>query len=114
MSTKQNINHKKIKKLLNISLAKLEQPTLAQLRGARARAIALHEARQAAPAFAWAGNMTWQAASQHKPHILAAAALVVAILFSAAAYWQQTVENDAAEADISILTDDLPMHVYLD
>lgn len=119
MNKKTNLSHKAIKLLLNTSLVRLGQPALTRLRDARAQALVHHDthhgARHVAPAFAWAGNNTWQAAGmQHKSRILAATVLVIALLFSISAYWQQATENDVAEVDLSILTDDLPMHVYLD
>lgn len=120
MSSKQNMNHKAIKQLLNASLTRLEQPTLARLRDARAQALARHDERQrawqVAPVFAGAGNADWQAVgSRYKLHLLVTGVLIMVMLFSVAAYrQQQAAENDIAEVDISILTDELPMHVYLD
>ena len=120
MSTKLNISHKAIKQLLNASLARLGQPTLSRLRDARAQAMARHDirqrARQMTPAFAGAGNAAWHAVgSRYKTHLLVAGVLIMVMLFSVAAYrQQQAAENDVAEVDLSILIDDLPMHVYLD
>lgn len=116
MNTKPGISHTVIKQLLNTSLARLGQPALARLRDARAQALARHNAHRVVPSLSLVGSFTWLAAGTHyKSQLLVATVLAIAILFSVVAYQQQqAAENDVAEVDISILTDDLPMHVYLD
>ena len=115
MNKKTNLSHKAIRLLLNTSLARLEQPTLARLRDARAQALSRHRENRMVPALAWVENIAWPSAgTQYKPQLLAATALIIALLFSVAVYWPQIMEKDNTAVDISILTDDLPMHVYLD
>lgn len=107
----QKLHSEQIRQLLNSSLTRLEQPTLARLRHAREQAVARYDAHSTAPAFAWAGN--WYAAgSHHKSHYFAAAVLLAVILFSGVTYWHR--EHDVSEVDIAILTDDLPIEVYVD
>jgi inorganic pyrophosphatase len=36
------------------------------------------------------------------------------VLISGFGYWQNTYENDHSELDIAILTDELPVHMYVD
>jgi hypothetical protein len=116
----QNINQEEIKQLLNRSLAKIEPATLARLRGARTQALARYDARIAAPAFApalskWAGHSTHHTHHpHHRTHYWAAAILLAASLFGGATYWQHVTEHEIATVDIAILTDDLPMRVYVD
>ena len=111
----KKLSHTTIKQLLNRSLTQLEQPTLARLRDARVQALARFEARRTTPAFAWAGmSVGHAAATRHKPHFWPAAILFAALLFGVAAYWQQLAKHDTADLDIAILTDDLPIHVYVD
>ena len=108
----QKLHSEQIRQLLNSSLTRLEQPTLARLRHAREQAVARYYAHRPAPAFAWAGN--WRAAgSHHKSHYFAAAVLLVALLFSGAAYWQHVTEHEVSDVDIAILTDDLPIEMYV-
>ena len=115
MKNKSNLNHEKIKHLLNRSVTRLEQPVLSRLRDARARALVRYEARRTSPALAWAGSFTWNTTgSPQKIHFWAAAVLLVAVLLGAATYWNQAADNDTSDVDIAILTDDLPMHVYID
>lgn len=102
----QRLRPEQIKQLLNNSLTRLEQPTLARLRDAREQALARYDVRIAAPAFAWAGS------SQRKSRYFAAAVLLAAILFSGVTYWHH--EHDVSEVDVAILTDELPIEVYVD
>ena len=108
----QRLRPEQIKQLLNRSLTRLEQPTLARLRDARELALARYDAHSTVPAFAWAGHH-WHAADSHrKSRYLAAAVLLAALLFSGVTYWHH--EHDVSEVDIAILTDELPIEVYVD
>ncbi len=102
-----------VKQLLNRSLGRLDQPTLARLRDVRIQALARYDARSAAPIFAWAGN--WHVAgSHHKSYYGAIVVLLIALLFSGTAYWHQATDHDVSDVDIAILTDDLPIEMYVD
>jgi len=114
----QKFDPEQIKQLLNRTLSRIEQPTLERLRDARAQALARYDARSTTPAFAWSGHSSragHSSHSHHKSYYWAGAILLIACLFSGAAYWQHTTaEHDTSAVDIAILTDDLPMHVYVD
>ena len=113
----QKIHPEQIKQLLNRSLAQLDQPTLVRLCDAREKALARYDAHSAAPAFAWANLWTdhrHAADAPHKSRYLAAAVLLAALLFSGTAYWHHTTDHDVSDVDIAILTDDLPIEVYVD
>lgn len=109
----QQFQPEQIKQLLNRSLSRLDQPTLSRLHDARMQALAHYGARSAAPAFAWAGNRRAPHA-HHKSYYGAAVVLLIALLFSVTVYWQQTTEHEVSEVDIAILTDELPIEVYVD
>lgn len=113
----QEFHPEQIKPLLNRSLARIDQPTLARLREARTQALERFDAQSTAPAFAWAGSGTnhrHATHSQHKFHYWAAIVLLVAVMFSCTAYWQHTTDHDVSDVDIAILTDELPIEVYVD
>ena len=113
----QKFHPEQVKQLLNRSLAQLDQPTLARLRNAREKALVRYDAHRTAPAFAWAGLWTdhhHAAGSHHRSHYWAAAVLLVALIFSCTAYWQHANDHDVSDVDIAILTDDLPIEMYVD
>lgn len=116
MNKELKLDHEKVKRLLNRSVTRLEQPVLERLHDARTQALVRYEARhRASPIVAWAGSFAWGAASTpQKTHILAAAVLLAAVLFGAATYWNQVEDDALSELDIAILTDELPMHIYID
>lgn len=107
----QKLNPEQIRQLLNSSLNRIEQPALTRLREARELALARHDAHADAPALAWAGNWRF-AVPHHKTRYFAAAALLAAILFGGASYWHH--DQDVSEIDVAILTDELPIEVYVD
>ena len=111
------LNTESIRQLLNRSSAQLGQPTLARLRDVRTQALARYDARSNAPAFAWAGALNGSGhstGSHHRNHYWAAAVLLAALLFSGATYWQHLTDHDNSDVDIAILTDDLPIDVYVE
>ena len=111
----EKLNTQTIKQLLNSSSARLEQPTLARLRDVRMQALARHDARSTAPAFAWAGALTGSEHGSHRGHYYrASAVLFAALLFSGVNYLQHLTDHDNSDVDIAILTDDLPIDVYVD
>lgn len=114
------MNHKlttrEIKQLLNRSTTQIEKSTLGKLQSARQLALKHQQTEQQAPVMAWLvqhGLIHHHSTPGHKAFNLGMAALLVAILFGGALYLQQqTYEHD--DIDIAILTDDMPIDVYLD
>lgn len=114
---KTNINTQLVKELLNSSTLKLTPVTLEKLRSARTRALDHQRTRSSVPVFAWLGHHGGQDHSFHMSKSMnwAVAALFVACLISGATFWQNyAAEHEICEVDIAILTDDMPIHVYLD
>ena len=102
-----------IKQLLNRSLSGLEQPVLDRLRDARTQALLHFEARVHTPAHVWAGHGIVPL-TQHKSYYWIATLLLAACLISGFNYWHLGAEHELSEVDIAILTDELPMDVYVE
>jgi len=114
---KSNIKTHLIKELLNTSTSQLAPATLEKLRGARSHALEHQRTRRSAPALAWLGHHGGHNDSFHMSKSMgwAVAALFVVFLISGASYWRSyTTEHEICDVDISILTGDLPIHVYVD
>lgn len=114
---KSNIKKHSIKALLNISTSQLTPATLEKLRGARSIALEHQRTQRSAPALAWLGHHGGHNDSFHISKTMGwvVAALFVAFLISGASYWRSyTTEHEICDVDIAILTDDLPIHVYVD
>jgi Protein of unknown function (DUF3619) len=114
---KTDINTGLIKELLDESTLQLTPVTLEKLRNSRSRALAHQRTHSRVPVLAWLGHHGGQHDSFHmsKSMSWAVAALFVACLVSGATFWQNyTSEHEICDVDIAILTDDLPIHVYLD
>lgn len=106
-----------IKQVLNSSLERLDQATLIRLRAARMRALDHYKAGNAyRPLLARAGKHALWNTPAHPRRIYRwiGAAVLVASLVSGISYWQQAMDDDTADADIAILTDDLPIQYYMD
>lgn len=106
-----------IKELLNTSTSRLAPDTLEKLRSARTFALDHQRSRHSVPVLAWFGFHGGQHHNFHMSKSMnwAVAALFVACLISGAAFWENyTTEHEICDVDIAILTEDMPIHVYLD
>lgn len=106
------LNPSKIKQLLNQSTMQLDQSTLSAL--GQARQKALDRQRVRVPVFVpttgrWTHNLLPHTAQQW----LSALALA-AIIAGSAGYWQHSQEQQINELDVAILTDELPIEVFVD
>ena len=114
----KTLNTKSIRQLLNRSSAQLDQPTLVQLRDARSQALARFDARSTATVFAWSGfnpgNSGQTTDSHYKLNNWGVVVLLAALLFSITTFMQHATEHDGSEVDIAILTDDLPIDIYVE
>ena len=112
----RQLNLEQIRQLLNRSTAQLDETTLASLRATRTQALERHAARHAHElAFSGHDKAGWHMPGMHhKAYLWAAVLLLVACILSGIAYWQNTPSNDTSDVDIAILTDDLPLQVYVD
>lgn len=115
---KNDMNTQKIKELLDISTTQLHPETLDKLRRARTRALDHQRVRQSVPVLAWLGHHGANSnESIHYSKALnwAVGAIFVACIVTGVSIWRNyTIEHEICDVDIAILTDDLPVHVYVD
>lgn len=107
------LNHKEIGRLLNQGANQLERSTLNGLR--KARKQALHNQRVEAPI--WVNqNGVLQGQLQLSQRALnwIIVAVVASLLVINLTYWDRTYEHDHSDVDIAILTDDLPVDMFVD
>lgn len=115
MNTENYIN--KIKELLHISGTQLAPATLENLRTARMNAIERQRTRHSVPVLSWLGYQSGQNESSRisKSVNWFIVVLLAASLISLASYWHtEFTEHEISEVDLAILTDDLPIHVFLE
>lgn len=116
MSTEFNLG--KIAQLLTQSTRQMDGRTLSAL--CKARHIALERQSAHAPVFAHAhastsGSPDWtHRLMPHTAHQWIAAGLLVAAIASGAGYWHHAQEQQISDLDVAILTDELPIEVFVD
>lgn len=116
MSTEFNFG--RVAQLLTQSTRQLDAQTLSAL--SNARRIALERQRAHAPVFAFSPASALGAARwthrliPHTAHQWIAAGLIVAALASGAGYWHHAQEQQIGDLDVAILTDELPIEVFVD
>ena len=109
----RDINPKHIARLLTRAAQQLDDNTAAALR--RARNVALERQSQSKPVFVLNTGHGMRWLMPHSAHQwLATIILLAAILFGGLSYWHHAQENDLAHLDTAILTDDLPLEVFVD
>lgn len=114
---RHKINTRDIGQWLDRSTAQLDNGTLDKLRNARRTALQYQQTKQQVPVLAWLsehGLIHSHSLGRHKSHHWGMAALLAVILVSGVIYWQKAYEHDHSEIDIAILTDDLPVDMYVD
>jgi hypothetical protein len=106
---KSEIDPKRIVSILNKSTERLDTTTQHALQRARNRAmVAKHRA-------SWHdGTIGLHLASLLGKHWLAMSVIAVALIAGSTSYWQHAQQHAATHLDLAILTDDLPMEVFVD
>lgn len=109
----------KITQLLNQGIRQMDGQVLSAL--SRARQLALERQAAHAPVFTLApGGMhthtnRWTHwAGLHSAQHLAIVILLAAIVISGVGYWHHAEEQQIGELDVAILTDELPVEVFVD
>lgn len=109
----QDIAPEHIAQLLTRAAQQLDDNTVAALR--RVRNVALARQPERKPVFALSTVHGTRWLMPHSTHQWAATViLLVATLCGGISYWQHAQENDLARLDTAILTDDLPLEIFVD
>jgi hypothetical protein len=108
----------KITQLLTRGTRQLDAGTVSALVSARQNALKKHSARFSVPTLTPASeHSSFHWADRLIPHSVQpwiAAGLFVAVLIAGTNYWQNIQEQQIDETDVAILTDDLPIEVFVD
>lgn len=106
------INPEKIVQLLTQSTRQLDSCTLSALSNARQKALQRQTVR--APVFTFATSRWAHMLLPFTNHQWLSAGLLAAMLFFGTGYWHHVQEQQMDELDVAILTDDLPIEVFVD
>ena len=113
----RQLNPEQIRQLLNRSAAQLDEATLASLRETRSQALKRHAERHA-HVLALSGHGKpghgHMPGMHSRPYVWIAGLLLLAFIASGIAYWRMMPNNDPSDVDIAILTDELPLKVFVD
>ncbi len=115
MGIKLNLDD--IKRVLDRSTGDLDTVTADRLLAARRTALQHQQTKQPSFALAWLsehGIISHPHAHPQKVLNWGLAMLLTLMLVGGVSYCQSTSERDHSEIDIAILTDDLPVHMYVD
>lgn len=102
----------KIAQLLTQSTRQLDSDTLSALSNARQKALQRQTMR--APVFTLATSRLAQILLPFTNHQWISAGLLAALLVIGTSYVHHAQEQQIAELDVAILTDDLPIEVFVD
>jgi hypothetical protein len=107
------LTNKEIGRLLDRSVSQLSHKTLNDLQSARQQA--LRNQRVAAPVWvSQNGMLHGQMQLSQRALNWIIAAVVASLLVINLTYWDRAYEHDHSDLDIAILTDDLPVDMYVD
>jgi hypothetical protein len=102
-----------IARLLTQSSESLDHKTVTSLREAREAALRRHSVRQPVLALDTGHLAHWFI--PHSTHQwVAAVVLLLVIVAGATSYWDHSREYEMSHLDLAILTDDLPIEVFVD
>jgi hypothetical protein len=111
------LKNREIVRLLNRSAEQLDQNTLDNLHSARHTALKYQQKTQHVPVLAWLTHhrlISHHSIPGQNTLGFGIAMLLAIVLFSSVSFCQQANERDHVEIDIAILTDDLPVDMFVD
>jgi len=107
-----NLDPGKIAQLLTLSTRQLDESTVSALHNARQNALKRQAVR--APVFALVTGRGTHRLIPDSIQQWAVACLLVAMVIVGTSYWQHVQEQQISDIDLAILTDDLPIEVFVD
>lgn len=110
--TPPGIDPKHIARLLTRAAEQLDDDTVTALRRARNKAMKRQATTKPAFSLSTGHHIHWPSAHTI-PQWVGTAALLVAIVAGGISYWHHAHE-EVSHLDIAILTDDMPMEVFVD
>lgn len=113
----RQLDPQKIARFLTQGIKQLDEATLSALMDARQNALKRHSVRASAFTLVPASpdNGGWfHKLMPHPAQRWIAAGLLVAALAAGTGYWKHMEEQQIDELDVAILTDDLPIEVFVD
>ena len=105
-----------IGQVLDRSTSQIDSDTLQKLQVARRTALQQQRMNEHVGVFAWIGqhNPIHTHGHNHRSLNWGVAVLFALVLFSGALYLHDKYEHDHSDLDIAILTDDLPVDMFVD
>ncbi len=107
-----NLNPKRVAQLLTQGTWQMDTAVLTKLTTAREKALERQTMR--APVFTLATGRWSHFLAPISNHQWLSAGLLAIMLVVGMSYWHHVQEQQIADLDVSILTDDLPIEVYVD
>lgn len=107
-----NLDPGKIAQLLTISTRQLDRSTLSAL--GSARQSALKKQMVSVPAFALNTGRATHSLIPDSIQQWVVTGLLVAMIIVGTSFWHHVQEQQITELDVAILTDDLPIEVFVD
>lgn len=108
----EKINPDKIAQMLNISAQNMDQQTVSAL--SRARQAALYRQSAHTPVLSFVAERWSFGLFPQVTQPWLVAALLAIVVFGGTGYWQHAQEQQISDLDVAILTDELPIEVFVD
>lgn len=105
------LDHNRIAQLLTQSTQQMDASTLAALASVRQNALHRQTTREAA--FALNTGYWKEYLIPHSTQQWIAGGLLAALLTAGTGYWQHSKEQQISDLDVAMLTDDLPIEIFI-
>lgn len=109
----QSIDPKRVAELLTHSASQLDENTLTALKRARGIALERQVSNQPSMVSNTGLGVHWPMSFSIRQWLMASL-LVMAVLVGYTSYWHHEQESEISQADVAILTDDMPLEVFID